>query len=785
MALPVSENDMQSRAINLLLHELGYDEYLDCQSIELHNTPWQVAQDPLRRGSPQEVISLEHLQQAMHRLNDHLPKASKAKLIDAAIHALTTNRTHLPMLLANKQVHQLIVQGYGVTAKNERGNEQTYQVRYIHFDRPGLNHFMAVAGLPVVINDLCCPDLLLYVNGIPLVLVVLLYTKQEALFAYDRLQRYKRDIPTLFGFNAWVILAGAQETKVGSFDTEWNRYHPWQQASNDRQSLTAENGLAQTLYSMCEKTRLLDIVHHFVFFAEEKTKVIAQNHQYLSVNKSFDALQQRYKLAGNLGVLSYTQGDHPHLSELFFILKVLHRATTNYSFVVVHDRPTLGEQAWDIFERLLEAHRVGIHKANNPDDLRTILTKENNQVVFTLIQHLSTPKEAPFGWLSNRKNLVVLIDETLTKQHKVYQEHIQQALPQASYLALATTQASLTVAPESAQPLPQMLQQAIEESRQFLSQHGGNMELILSNDPLLTKIPHLMGVANQLAKSEQLSTALRLKADHIYRLYRAAQTLENTPAFFEKIREVYQYLQAQLFRQNKGGIYEVASLAHSELFKGALPKQGAVAEWAKVAEHSPPQAQRLDILTVDFEKVATNFHQTPYQYLALRDMQAFLQQELRRLLALNSTRIGFAQRWQAIVGEYDGNQVPTHFFATLKAYGEELRLEGKRARHEGLTEAELQVFDLLWDESLLPDQKSRVKQAAQTLLVNLKQTQRQLLTDHWSGDLTQSIEVKHFIKTQLFALLDKVYSSAAIDQKTATVYHFMRYLPNGGRLFLS
>ncbi|WP_299456247.1 type I restriction endonuclease [uncultured Microscilla sp.] len=784
MALPVSENDMQSRAVNLLLHELGYDEYLDCQSIELHNTPWQVAQDPLRRGSPQEVVSLEHLPQAMHRLNDHLPKASKAKLIDAAVHALTTNRTHLPMLSANKQVHQLIVQGYWATAKNERGNEQTYQVHYIRFDRPGLNYFMAVAGLPVVVNDLCCPGLLLYVNGIPLVLLVL-DTKPEALFAYDRLQRYKRDIPTLFSFNAWVILAGAQDTKVGSFDTKWNGYHQWQQADYGHQSLTAENGLTKTLYSICEKTRLLDMVHHFVFFAEEKTKVLAQNHQYLSVNKSFDAWQQRYKLAGKLGVLSHTQGDNKHLPELFFILKVLHRATTNYSFVVVHDHQTLEEQVWDVFEKGLEAQRVGIHKANSPDDLRTILTKESNQVVFTLIQHFSTPKEASFGWLSNRKNLVVLIDETLTKQHKAYQDNIQQALPQASYLALATTQASTTVAPEFTQPLPEMLQQAIEASRQFLSQHGGNMELILSNDALPTKIPHLMGVANQLAKSEQLSTALRLKADHIYHLYHAAQSLENMPAFFEKIREVYQYLQAQLFRQNKGGIYEVASLAHSELFKGTLPKQSAATELAKVAEHSLPQAQRLDLLTIDFEKVATNFHQTPYQYLALRDLQAFLQQELRRMLALNSTRIGFAQRWQAIVGEYDGSPTPAHFFATLKAYGEQLSLEGKRAEHEGLTEAELQVFDLLWDESLLPDQKPSIKQAAQTLLGNLKQVQHQLLNDHWSRDLTQSIEVKHFIKTQLRALLDKVYPPTAIDQKTAMVYHFMRYLPNSGRLFLS
>lgn len=438
MANYISEKAIQQRAVQMLCDDLGYDEHLNCQPFQGQDWQWSAQEDLLKRSSPQEVISRVHLKQALENLNNHLPSSHKDALIAEAIDELARNRSMLTPLAANKEIHHLLKRGFHTFIENGQGHKEPITLLYIDFRRPGLNHFMVVEELPIIVKESCRTDLLLYVNGVPLVFIELKNNDKDVKLAYDNnLHRYREHIAPLFHFNAFVLLSNGDTTKAGSFDADWEHYSEWKRVEHETEA-PQEVGLETALHGMCDKTRLLDIVENFIFYIHEQAKIVAKNHQYLGVNNGIASFEQRLSLQGKLGVFWHTQGSGKSFSMIFFAMKVIRKYTGDYTFVVVTDRESLDDQ---IFKNFLKAEVINEKdeaKATSRAHLKTML-RGNKRFIFTLIQKFGTAQGEEFPQLTNRRDIIVLVDEAHRSQYNTYAANMRKAMPYANYLAFTGT----------------------------------------------------------------------------------------------------------------------------------------------------------------------------------------------------------------------------------------------------------------------------------------------------------------------------------------------------------
>ena len=273
MANYISEEDIQKQCVDIFLKDLGYAEHLFCQYDD----------SPLRRHSDKQVISKKRLRTALEAINDHITTQRKSELIEEAISALTRNRSALSSLAANKEVHLLLKNGYYSKVKDEKGREMPETVLFIDFHNPEKNQFIVVEELPIIGKKACRTDLLVYVNGLPLVFFELKNSNVEVENAYhNNLYRYTRDIPVLFHYNAFSILSNGIESKVGSFTANWEHFNEWKRLKNESETYDpTEEGISleRVIKGMCNKKRLLDILENFIFYFSDNAKIVAKNHQ--------------------------------------------------------------------------------------------------------------------------------------------------------------------------------------------------------------------------------------------------------------------------------------------------------------------------------------------------------------------------------------------------------------------------------------------------------------------------------------------------------------------------
>ena len=216
------------------------------------------------------------------------------------------------------------------------------------------------------------PDILVYVNGLPLVFVELKNSNVQVRNAYDdNLTNYKKDIPLLFQYNAFCVLSNALETRVGSCTAGYEFFFNWLRADDetekiDRKTIEKEGtSLERLLHGLFPKERLLDYIENFILFHKESTKIVAQNHQFIGVNKAIASFEKREEKRGKLGVFWHTQGSGKSFSMIFLARKVFHRYTGNYTFVIVTDREDLDGQ---IYRNFLDTGTVQKNEAARPKD---------------------------------------------------------------------------------------------------------------------------------------------------------------------------------------------------------------------------------------------------------------------------------------------------------------------------------------------------------------------------------------------------------------------------------
>jgi type I restriction enzyme, R subunit len=432
----ISEDQIEQALVQKLQHLHGFDA-LDCYTESAEDL-----NDGSNRANKREVILVDRLREAAIRLNpDILPAA-----IEDALEYLLDRRQAMTLIAANREIYGLLRDGIPVEFDNARGERQQERVRLLDFNAPDNNRYLVVTQLWIKgERGFRRPDVLLYINGIPLVFIELKNSNVKLRNAFDdNLTIYKAEIPQLFLTNAFCVLSNAIDTKVGSITAEWEHFFNWLRADDEKQKIDRaairEQGtsLEGVIEGLLPKRRLLDYVENFVLYYKDSSKIIAQNHQFIGVNRAYDAFLRREELDGKLGVFWHTQGSGKSFSMIFYARKIFRKQTGNFTFVVVTDRDDLDGQIYRNFLNTRTVSEAEAAQPKNSEEMRKFLG-QNKRLVFTLIQKFRWDKGREYPELSRRNDIIVIVDEAHRTQYKSLAENMRKGLPKAQYLAFTGT----------------------------------------------------------------------------------------------------------------------------------------------------------------------------------------------------------------------------------------------------------------------------------------------------------------------------------------------------------
>lgn len=406
------------------------------------------------RSSYGDVLLLGRLQTAVHKLNSNIP----ADAIQSAVRKLSRIATS-NLLADNEEFHKMLVDGVPVEYRND-SDIKGDTVRVVDFDCPLNNEFLVVNQYTVVQNNNNKrPDVLLFVNGIPLVIFELKNPADENATchkAYEQLQAYKLAIPGLFTYNEICIISDGLEAKAGSLTAPYSRFSTWKTKDGIKEAAKFDNELSTLIHGLCNPATLIDYIQNFVTYEKTQTedkvthivkvetvKKIAAYHQYYAVNK---ALEQTIRASGysnnstnmvredpasyglpsasdqpkgdrKAGVIWHTQGSGKSLSMVFYTGKIV-RALNNPTIVVITDRNDLDDQLFDTFAGNSQLLRQPPTQANSCEELKTLLKVASGGIVFTTIQKfIPDNNESVYELLSDRDNIVVIADEAHRTQY--------------------------------------------------------------------------------------------------------------------------------------------------------------------------------------------------------------------------------------------------------------------------------------------------------------------------------------------------------------------------------
>ncbi len=392
----------------------------------------------LGRDSQSEPVLGHRLRDALSSLNPRLPDTA----LDKAAERLLQDRSAMDRVRANREVHNLLRNGAKVETTDSDGTRRAVTVRFIDWNHADENDWLAVSQFWIT-GDMYKrrADVVLFVNGVPLVFIELKVSHRNVRNAYDaNLRDYRDTVPHLFWFNAFVMLSNGADTLVGSTFADWGHFAEWKKinAENEQGVVSLETVLRGT----CERHRLLDLVENFVAYTERPgglVKAFAKNHQFLGVNNSLEALRELPQGQGRLGVFWHTQGSGKSLSMLWFTQKVLRKQPGNWTFVLVTDRKELDEQLYgDFNDSGVITSGQEVH-AETSAHLRELLGQDH-RYVFTLVHKFIPPERGrPMPVLSERDDIVVITDEAHRSQYDTLAANMRLALPNASFLGFTGT----------------------------------------------------------------------------------------------------------------------------------------------------------------------------------------------------------------------------------------------------------------------------------------------------------------------------------------------------------
>lgn len=443
----ITENHIEQLAIERL-EELGY-EYIYAPDIAPDGaTP--------ERDNYAQVLLLNRLQNAVKRINPDIPADAQAEAIKEI------QRIASPELLANNETfHRLLTEGIPVS-KRVDGDDRGDRVWLVDFNDPYNNEFLVANQFTIVENgNNKRPDVLLFVNGIPLVVIELKNAADENTTihsAFKQVETYKTIIPGLFTYNGFVVISDGLEAKAGSISAGFSRYMAWKSADGKAEASHLVSQLETLIQGMLNKETLIDIIRHFVVFEKSKredtetgittistVKKLAAYHQYYAVNRAVESTLRAtgfnveeeaplnmamedpvsYGLPGvknqpigdrKAGVVWHTQGSGKSLSMVFYTGKIV-LALDNPTILVITDRNDLDDQLFDTFAASKQLLRQEPVQADDRNQLKDLLKVASGGVVFTTIQKFQPEEGNVYETLSQRKNIVVIADEAHRTQY--------------------------------------------------------------------------------------------------------------------------------------------------------------------------------------------------------------------------------------------------------------------------------------------------------------------------------------------------------------------------------
>ncbi|MFA4857840.1 MAG: type I restriction endonuclease subunit R [Candidatus Margulisiibacteriota bacterium] len=396
----------------------------------------------LGRENQGEVVLEKFLLPALKKLNPGISEEA----LTLAMASLTRDRSQLSLVDANQDVYRLLRDGASMIVSHPDGTATPELIRFIDFDTSSNNHFLAVSQLWIV-GEMYTrrPDIVLFVNGIPLVLLELKASHKSLVDAHrDNIRDYKDTIPKLFWYNLGIIISNGIENKFGSLTAPYEFFNEWKKAEGEADQ--PKTDLATMIRGICDKARLLDIFENFVLFDASRgsvKKILPRYFQYYGVNRAFDNVVHRQDKAGKLGVFWHTQGSGKSYSMVWLSQKVLRKLKGNFTFVIVTDRSQLDGQAYDNFANVGAVYEKEVH-AESIAHLHELLAQDHRQI-FTTIQKFQDIS----GPISKRDSIIVMTDEAHRSQYDQMALNMRKALPNASFLGFTGTPLMSTDEPET------------------------------------------------------------------------------------------------------------------------------------------------------------------------------------------------------------------------------------------------------------------------------------------------------------------------------------------------
>lgn len=408
-----------------------------------------------------DVVLNRRLDLALARLNPHISPENR----EEAIRRIA--RVSLADLLEdNQDFHKLLVEGVNIEHRVEDGSLRTVPVQLFDFENAENNDFVAINQLTVVQDNINRrPDVVLFVNGLPLVVIELKNAadvKANLTAAFNQIQTYKKQISSLFRFNELCVISDGLDARVGTLTAPSERFMAWKTVDGEKKSGNVPE-LETLTRGVFDKARLLDIIRNFIVFEQDSKddskfiKKAAAYHQYWAVNKALARTinASKPKADHRAGVVWHTQGSGKSLSMMFYSGKLISdQALGNPTVVVVTDRNDLDGQLFSTFSACRDLLRQDPVQAENRKHLRELLSRESGGVIFTTIQKFSPDGEEDIlPALSDRTNIIVMADEAHRSQYGlkakvrdsdakiVYgnAKYMRDALPNASYIGFTGT----------------------------------------------------------------------------------------------------------------------------------------------------------------------------------------------------------------------------------------------------------------------------------------------------------------------------------------------------------
>lgn len=444
----MNEDKIEQNALEIL-KELGYEVLFG---------PDIGPEGSGERESYHEAVLVRRLREAVARLNPHIPESA----LDEAVGKVRRS-TGTTLLLDNKNFHTYLTNGVEVEYRAESGEIRSDLVRLFDFNSLRENEFIAVNQFTVIEGEHNRrPDVVLFVNGLPLVVLELKNAadvKADVKAAFNQIQTYKREVPSLFRFNELCVISDGLDARVGTLSAPFERFMLWKTIDGEKEVGNVPM-LEVLLRGVCDPGRILDIVRNFTVFERDDTeksfiKKTAAYHQYWAVTKAMESTIAATEGDHRAGVVWHTQGSGKSLSMVFYTGKLIGSPElANPTIVVVTDRRDLDGQLFGTFANCNELLRQDPVQAESRAHLRELLDREAGGVIFTTVQKFyPEDEEDTFPTLTERSNVIVMADEAHRSQYGlkarvresdsklVYgnAKYMRDALPNASYIGFTGT----------------------------------------------------------------------------------------------------------------------------------------------------------------------------------------------------------------------------------------------------------------------------------------------------------------------------------------------------------